>query len=825
MPRLAAALLISALALCAASPALAKPKEAEDAAAAINSAATRGKTAGNNAKADITGDSTASSASSSRDAKASAAIWIILGSGAVGIIFAAFQLYLISRIEVEPGRRDEGYSRLEGGEDAAAAMTLYTVYCAIQDGAKAFLFAEYALMFVFVVLFGALVLFLTSWVGPNEFNLKVGGCTCIAFVLGALTSIVSGYIGMMVAVYGNARTTIAAMEAQDEAAWSKAFNTAFRSGGVMGYCLTAIAMLMLVALIFILRPILGASLDDEELSQTLFECVAGYGLGGSCIAMFGRVGGGIYTKAADVGADLAGKVVSGIPEDDPRNPATIADNVGDNVGDVAGMGSDLFGSYAESTCAALVVAAGSSEILAAGWGAMLFPITVSAAGIVICAVSSFLATDISPVKKEADVETVLKIQLGVTAALMVGVTYPLAIALLPAEFSIGEVTASPLKAWYCIAAGLVGGCIVGFVTEYYTSHSYTPVREVAQSCETGAATNIIYGLALGYKSAIIPIAIIAIVSYISFASCGMYGVALGALGFLGTLATCLSIDVYGPVCDNAGGIAEMSELPSGVRDKTDALDAAGNTTAAIGKGFAIGSAALVSLALFGGFVTRVSRHQELTGSPIVNVLEPVTFAMLFIGAMLPYWFTALTMKSVGTAAMEMVKEVARQFREIPGLLEGTPGHGPPDHAKCIKISTDASLKEMVAPGLLVILSPIITGTLLGVTAVQGLLVGALVSGVQLAISQSNTGGAWDNAKKYVEKGCVSIMINGEAQPQRKGSDLHKAAVVGDTVGDPLKDTSGPAINIVMKLMAIISLVFADYFMAINGGHGLLNVGK
>lgn len=535
-------------------------------------------------------------------------IGIILGSGLFGLLFAAFQLFQVAKIEVEPGKRAEGYSNMEDGSDTNSKLKLYEVYLAIQDGAKAFLAAEYVLCAIFVVVFGAIVFVLTSNT-PDGFNMLVGGCTAISFVVGALTSIVSGYAGMMVAVYSNARTTIAA-EGQDAAGWTASFNTAFRAGGVMGFSLTSLAMLVLVGLIAVLSAILPGSLgasgsEGSDFAKVLFECVAGYGLGGSCIAMFGRVGGGIYTKAADVGADLAGKVVSGIPEDDPRNPATIADNVGDNVGDVAGMGSDLFGSYAESTCAALIVAASSPEMVAAGWGAILFPVCVSAFGIVICALASFLATDISPVRKESDVETVLKVQLAVTSLVMCGCTYPLSYYLLPAQFTIGGITATPFNAWICIVAGLIGGCIVGFVTEYYTSHSYSPVREVAQSCETGAATNIIYGLALGYKSAVIPISIIAIVTFISFTYAAMYGVALGALGFLGTLATCLSIDVYGPVCDNAGGIAEMAELPAHVRDKTDALDAAGNTTAAIGKGFAIGSAALVSLALFGGYVTRI----------------------------------------------------------------------------------------------------------------------------------------------------------------------------------------------------------------------------
>jgi len=539
--------------------------------------------------------------------------------------------------------------------------------------------------------------------------------------------------------------------------------------------------------------------------------------------MFGRVGGGIYTKAADVGADLAGKVVEDIPEDDPRNPATIADNVGDNVGDVAGMGSDLFGSYAEGTCAALVVASSSVQLVEAGWATLMFPIVVSAVGILVCIVTSFFATDFFPCRKEEDVEVVLKVQLGVSTLLMTIVLYPLCASFLPATFDIGYsvsgavIVGTPLKAFFSIAGGLWAGCAIGFITEYFTSHSYAPTREVAHSCKTGAATNIIYGLALGYKSNIIPITLIAIVTYVSFTICGMYGVALSALGMLANLATCLSIDVYGPICDNAGGIAEMSECPAYVREKTDALDAAGNTTAAIGKGFAIGSAALVALALFGAFAKTANVED-------VRILQPMVFAWIFIGSMIPYWFTAMTMKSVGAAAMEMVREVKRQFDTIPGLLTNEPGHAPPDHERCIKISTDASLREMVPPGLLVILSPIICGTFFGVHAVCGLLTGSITSGVQLAISQSNTGGAWDNAKKYVERGDVTETLDdGQVITHGKGSDVHKAAVVGDTVGDPLKDTSGPALNIVMKLQAIIALVFANFFMSMNDGNGLLHL--
>eukprot|EP00662_Eupelagonemidae_sp_cell21_P019384 gene19384-21805_t len=518
----------------------------------------------------------------------------------------------------------------------------------------------------------------------------------------------------------------------------------------MGFCLCGLALLVLFFLISTFRLQFDYT-KDEFITETLangtqtrlrsfdsarklFECIAGYGLGGSCIALIRPpfLRGGIYTKAADVGADLAGKVAS---------------------------------------CAALVVSASSSELLKTGWGALMFPLLISAFGIFVCLVTSFLATHVQSVA-----------ELGVSAVLMTAVIYPVAHYFLPATFHLENHLHAGCDIGREGVAGLWAGCFIGFITEYYTSHSYQPVRDVAASCQTGAATNIIYGLALGYKSIILPITLIAGATFLSFSLAGMYGVALAALGMLGTLATCLSIDVYGPVCDNAGGMAEMAEFPKEVREVTDALDAAGNTTAAIGKGFAIGSAALVSLALFGGFLSRVGGHgtvlavvpwwdepghpRGLRGRVVIDVLRPATFAFLFLGAMLPYAFTALTMKSVGTAAMAMVQEVAHQFKTKRGLLEGTPGHEEPDHARCIQIATDASLREMIVPGLMVILSPILTGIFFGIEAVSGLLVGALTSGVQLAISQSNTGGAWDNGK---------------------GTDLHKAAVIGDTVGDPLKD--------------------------------------
>ena len=764
----------------------------------------------------------------------------------------------MSRSDVDEASDESLVRRMETGSYAPDALAnLRKIYRDIQEGAQAFLAAEYRMCVVFLVGFGAPMAVLVSN-GSHGFDGKVGFMTAFAFLAGGVTSMLSGYVGMMVATYTNARCAIMASMAPESTAWKESFNAAFRGGGVMGFALSGLGLLVM----YVLMVMYSAAYSFEFEAMKLFECIAGFGLGGSAIAMFGRVGGGIYTKAADVGADLAGKVVAGIPEDDPRNPATIADNVGDNVGDVAGMGSDLFGSFAEATCAALVIGAQSADIVAAGWDALIFPLYISSVGIIVCIAVSFVATDIQPVRNEASIERVLKMQLTLSTVAMTICMYPICLSYMPYRLHLGAdsfdkvcvgsvsskcVTNGANAAFACIAAGLWGGLIIGFVTEYFTSHSYYPVRELAKSTETGAATNIIYGLALGYKSTIVPVGVLAFGVMVSFSLMDMYGVALCALGMLGTLSTCLSIDVYGPICDNAGGIAEMAGMPDDVREKTDALDAAGNTTAAIGKGFAIGSAALVSLALTAAFVTRSGALEDG-----VNLLNPSVFAFLLIGSMLPYWFSAMTMKSVGIAAMEMVKEVKRQFDTIPGLLEGTPGHAPPDHARCIKISTDASLREMVPPAALVILAPIVTGTFFGVRAVTGLLAGGLASGVQLAISASNTGGAWDNAKKFVEKGGLyidvpkrerahsdpvegpytgAIVRNVDGSPQmvsirqRKGSECHKAAVVGDTVGDPLKDTSGPAVNILMKLSAIISLVFCDFFMSINGGRGVFLVGN
>jgi len=786
---------------------------------------------------------------------------LILVSGFLGIAFAAFQMWMVASTDMtaKGGSRGSGASKeeesgnaklIDGTEKAQVdpMPEMMKINGLIIDGAKAFLFAEYALCLIFVVVFGILVCVATAHKNDNEIEVsddasgsfvwKYGGLTALSFVIGAITSMASGYLGMMVAVYSNVRTTKCAMET-GEKGWVNAFNCAFRAGGVMGFSCCGVAVLVL----FVTIKICEAAYSDVDSSDAklkaiaykeLFECVAGFGLGGSSIAMFGRVGGGIYTKAADVGADLAGKVCHGLPEDDPRNPAVIADNVGDNVGDVAGMGSDLFGSFGEATCAALVIASQSPQMVDAGMAAVLFPLYISAAGICVCILTSFFATDLFTVKNEAAVERALKVQLAVSSILMTAVLYPLCAGFLPssAEFECDsknvlscdlKVDNMHSKAFLCVCLGLWGGCLIGFITEYYTSSSYGPVRAVAKSTETGAATNIIYGLALGYQSAILPASIIAVVVYISFTNMGMFGISLAALGMLSTLATCLSIDIFGPVCDNAGGIAEMAGCPANTRKKTDSLDAAGNTTAAIGKGFAIGSACLVSLAMFGAFTTRVG-WLEKKG---VNVLRPITFAFLIIGAMLPYWFTAMTMKSVGEAANAMVKEVKRQFDANPDLMDKSKDVSP-DYTKCIAISTNASLREMIPPALLVLTSPILTGVFFGVEAVCGLLSGAIVSGVQMAISQSNTGGAWDNAKKYVGSGQLTLIKNGvpvviEKEVDGVCTEEYAAAVVGDTVGDPLKDTSGPALNILMKLMAIISLVFSGFFMSINEGRGVFDI--
>jgi len=716
---------------------------------------------------------------------------IILVSVALGLIFAALYAYHTSLISIQPGRASVNQPLNAPENEHAILKEVVKISNAISDGANAFLSQEYKYVGLFVIAFGLLLLILLGAV--HDWN--SGIFATIAFVLGAGTSVLCGFIGMRIAVYSNSRTAVAAMYGPPNDV-GPAFITSFKAGSVMGFALVSLGLLNL----YIIINLFKLKWSDDEDAKVLYEAIAGYGLGGSSVALFGRVGGGIYTKAADVGADLVGKVEQGMPEDDPRNPAVIADNVGDNVGDIAGMGADLFGSLAESSCAALVVASASVD-LAASWPAMMFPLVLSAAGILVCIVTSFVATHLMVVKTVDEIEPSLKRQLLVSTVLMTPVAFLLSYYFLPSTFAVDGKTG--VKNWhmfFCVASGLWSGLIIGYITEYYTSHAYSPVRQVAKACESGAATNIIWGLALGYKSTIIPVFALAATIYISYSLGAMYGIALAALGILSTLSIGLTIDAYGPICDNAGGIAEMAHMPEMVREKTDALDGAGNTTAAIGKGFAIGSAALVSLALFGAFVTSV-------GLKSVDILRPFQFAGLLVGAMLPYWFSGMTMKSVGQAAQEMVLEVRRQLRENPGILDGSVT---PDYSHCVAISTEASLKEMIAPGALVMLTPIITGFFFGVEALAGVLAGALVSGVQMAISASNTGGAWDNAKKYIAAG-------GLGEDKRKHTPEHNAAVIGDTVGDPLKDTSGPSLNILIKLMAIISVVFAKAFPSVEKG--------
>ncbi len=674
---------------------------------------------------------------------------------------------------------------LDMGLDEKSATRLRFIHGAIAEGAMAFLKQEYKFLAIFMVSFAVIIAILID--DSHTPDIREGIYTAFAFLFGGAISIASGYIGMKVATQGNARTTVSAKKDI-----SDAFDVAINSGAVMGFALVGLATLGLV-LIYLIMKFMLADLGEEN-NHILMEVIAGFGLGGSTIALFARVGGGIFTKAADVGADLVGKIEQGIPEDDPRNPAVIADNVGDNVGDVAGMGADLFGSCAESTCAAMVI---SAVVFAADPNALLYPVLISAVGIPISLITKLLVE----VKTEEDVAPGLMKLLIISSVLMAVVMFFFTMALVPEFFELNEEQYTNVGVYGCFLSGLIAGLVVGLLTGYYTSDNYNPVKELAKSCETGVATNIIYGLALGYKSTVYPYLAIAISIFVSWELAGMYGVAIASLGMLGTLVIALMIDAYGPVADNAGGIAEMVGLDKEVRRRTDILDSAGNTTAAIGKGFAIGAAILTSLALFAAFITAAS---NLMGEQIsMSLLDPLVFTSLFIGAVLPFLFTAMTLKSVGKAAFDMIEEVRRQFKTIPGIMEGT---GDPDYAQCVAISTQAALREMIAPGILIMGTPLVTGYLFGVEAVAGVLAGSLVAGGVLAIASSNSGGAWDNAKKFIEAGNLG----------GKGSDVHTAAVVGDTVGDPLKDTSGPSLNILIKLSAILSLVFAPFFVNYGG---------
>lgn len=679
----------------------------------------------------------------------------------------------------------------------------------IKEGALAFLAAEYRLLVVFAVIASAL-LYLVSYLVPSTSWMIVP-----AFIIGAIFSALAGNIGMRIATEANARTAEAA-----KTSLPKALKVSFGGGTVMGLGVAGLAVLGLsLIFLFFMGQFMGQDGSFYDNMTIVLEALAGFSLGAESIALFARVGGGIYTKAADVGADLVGKVEAGIPEDDPRNPATIADNVGDNVGDVAGMGADLFGSYVATVLAAMVlgnyvirdIALANGDVFTDSFnnmGPILLPLVIAGVGILASIIGTFLVSIKNNDAKESKVQAALDRGNWVAIILTLAASYFLIDWMLPATmemkfFGEGVKTIGSINVFWAACIGLAVGALISMVTAYYTSLGKKPVMDIVENSSTGAATNIIAGLSVGMYSTFASVILFAAAIFGSYELAGFYGVALAASAMMATTAMQLAIDAFGPIADNAGGVAEMSELEPHVRERTDILDSVGNTTAAVGKGFAIASAALTALALFAAYVT-------FTGIDGINIFRADVLAMLFVGGMIPVVFSAMAMKSVGKAAMEMVQEVRRQFREIPGIMEGT---GTPEYAKCVDISTKAALKEMILPGLLTIITPIVIGLLFGAEPLGGYMAGVCVSGVMWAIFQNNAGGAWDNAKKSFEAG---VMINGEMT--YKGSDAHKAAVTGDTVGDPFKDTSGPSMNILIKLTCLVGLVIAP----ILGGHGLEN---
>ncbi len=643
---------------------------------------------------------------------------------------------------------------------------------AVREGAMAFLSREYKVLAVFVAAVAVLL-----WVGYEGNQALVA----VSFVVGALCSGLAGFFGMRVATASNMRTTHGARTSLNDA-----LKIAFSGGAVMGMAVVGLGILGLAGLLLIFSNVIEAGQEVATLSSTVLPIISGFSLGASSIALFARVGGGIYTKAADVGADLVGKVEAGIPEDDPRNPATIADNVGDNVGDVAGMGADLFESYVGSIVGAMILGAAAGVL-----NLVVLPLVLAGVGILVSIGGTFFVRT----KEGGNPQTALNVGTFGAAGIMVLLSFPIINALIPADApALGSFGGSvAMGIFLATIAGLVGGVGIGMLTEYYTAEDKKPAHKIAAASQTGPATNIIAGLGTGMMSTALPIATLVAAILLAHFFAGLYGIAIAALGMLVTTGIQLAVDAYGPIADNAGGCAEMAELPAEVRGRTDKLDAVGNTTAAIGKGFAIGSAALTALALFAAYRTTIF---EVSGTELnIDVTDPSVMAGLFLGAMLPFLFSAFAMGAVGRAAFAMIEEVRRQFKSIPGLLEGT---GKPDYARCVDISTAAAIKEMTVPALLGVLTPVVVGFLGGPAMLGGVLAGVTVSGVTMALFMANAGGAWDNAKKHIEGGAFG----------GKGSEAHKAAVIGDTVGDPFKDTAGPSINILIKLMSVVALVIA-----------------